>query len=59
MSHSTSMDISNVLDEPVVTHDIYNDDTDTDDGFTASCNEPAPQFRYPLSLKPDDKGNHA
>ena len=48
-----------ILDELCVTHGIDNDGTDTDDGFTASRNEPAPQFKYPPGLKPKYKDNRA
>ena len=48
-----------ILDGLIVTHGTKIDNTNTDDEFTVSRNKPAPQFRYPLGLKPKDRDNRA
>lgn len=46
-----------ILDKSIVNHGVDNNDTDTDNGSTASRNKPAPQFRYPPDLVPKDRDN--
>ena len=48
-----------ILDASFMTHDINDDDIDTDDEFIALRNKSTPQFRYPPGLRSEGRGNRA